>query len=473
MAARPSVRPVSFTQLASGAALLSEGYCNGIMGAVITVLTREYPESQFGTQYYSKVLASITFPGIVCGALIFGWTSDRRLRIGLAGVLVLYCSVFTSVWSSIPVDVGVLVSRLCFLRFLLGIGVGAGHPSVLVHASELAELESTSENVQYRWLVVATNTMINVGFAIAAFVPLVLYWMLEEYFDAVWGLSIGFGTVSAFLWWPPSGRCNSLERIPYWLTFKRYWKDLLRLSLSWFIYGFIAYPLCIYSSMVMNSIMGGSSSLLIVFGWSIVISLLSLAGTVLGAFIIDYLGPKTTMIVGLLLQAAIGFGMGVMHSPLNNHITVFALVYGIFLSLGELGPGNCLSVLAARTAPLAIREWFYGIVVAVGNVGAVIGIWFFPNIIDAFGGSKTMKGNTGPFWIFSGLAILSVLVTFFMRKPCTHDGIKTENKAFCQYLKENGFDVSLASPSGNVSSSIRHRQDEKLATSGSKLRKVM
>lgn len=60
-------------------------------------------------------------------------------------------------------------------------------------------------------------------------------------------------------------------------------------------------------------------------------------GTIGGAFIVDYLGPKYTMIVGLLSQAVIGFIMSGAYVPLTKHIAAFAVVYGIFLSLGEVG----------------------------------------------------------------------------------------------------------------------------------------
>ena len=40
-----------------------------------------------------------------------------------------------------------------------------------------------------------------------------------------------------------------------------------------------------------------------------------------------------------------------------------------------------------------------------------------------------MKGNTGPFWIGSGLAVLSAIVTFLFIKPLSHDGMVEEDKA--------------------------------------------
>ncbi|KAI6133564.1 major facilitator superfamily domain-containing protein [Pisolithus croceorrhizus] len=461
-------KPLSAVSLifACGTALFSDGYANGIIGAVNTLLTRIYPGSKFGTQSYSDILTSIAFAGTVCGMLLFGWISDkvgRKAGMLSAASIVGAFSALSAGSVGVKNSVGGTIAFLCVCRFIIGIGVGAEYPCGSVSASEQTEQEGIAKNAQHRWLVLATNTMIDVGFVIAAFVPLVLYWIFgDNHLRAVWGLALGLGAFPAFavLLWrlrmeePDCYKKNSMKavRIPYWLAFRRYWKSLLGLSLSWFIYDFITYPFGIYASTITNNVTGGNSSLTVVFGWSVVITLFYLFGTVLGAFLIDYLGPKATMIFGLLSQAVIGFIMSGLYASLTNHIAAFAVVYGIFLSLGEVGPGNCLGVLAAKTGPTAIRGQYYGFAAAVGKVGAFVGTWVFPQIINAFGGSKTEKGNTGPFWISSGLAIVSALVTFLLVKPLTHDGMKAEDEAFRQYLEDNGFDVSLMGIPGLVSS---------------------
>ena len=93
----------------------------------------------------------------------------------------------------------------------------------------------------------------------------------------------------------------------------------------------------------LNSITGNSDSLTVVLGWNVVINLFYIPGTV-GGFIVDYLGPKYTMIFGLLCQAVIGFIMSGAYVPLTKHIAGFAVVYGIFLSMGELGEFLLLSL---------------------------------------------------------------------------------------------------------------------------------
>jgi len=174
----------------------------------------------------------------------------------------------------------------------------------------------------------------------------------------------------------------------------------------------------------------------------VVINLFYMPGTLIGAFVVDYLGPKWTMITGLLLQAVIGFFMSGFYVQLTKHIGGFAVVYGIFLSFGEFGPGNNLGLLASKSSPTAIRGQFYGLAAAIGKVGAFVGTWAFPPMIKAFGGDKSVKGNTGPFWIGSGLAVLSALVTYFFIHPLTQDGMEKEDREFREYLEANGYDTS-------------------------------
>ena len=72
---------------------------------------------------------------------------------------------------------------------------------------------------------------------------------------------------------PSHYKKNSMARAPtpYWLIFRRYWKEWLGIALTWFIYDFITYPFGLYSSTITNNITGGSDSLTVVFGWATVI----------------------------------------------------------------------------------------------------------------------------------------------------------------------------------------------------------
>jgi hypothetical protein len=161
-------------------------------------------------------------------------------------------------------------------------------------------------------------------------------------------------------------------------------------------------------------------------------------------------------------------------SRLSSKIAAFAVLYGIFLSFGELGPGNCLGLLASKLGPTAVRGQFYGTAAAIGKIGAFVGTWAFPPMIDAFGGSGSLKGNTGPFWIGSGLAVFSALVTFFMIRPLEADGMKLEEEKVGRSLPFHLLPFKLTPPPFEPSSApillntggMYHKWDSRMSMSG-------
>ncbi|KAI6097154.1 metabolite transporter [Pisolithus sp. B1] len=452
-------------KLTRGTALFLNGYIIGVIGAVITLMAREYRGNEFETQYFNELLASAALAGTVSGMLLCGWIFNGiQSGITLSPFPVILICLVYCIWASHEsprLSVNELVCALFFARFALGICVGAGHScGAAFPFDRWVKQDVIVESTQHRWFVLGTKTMIDAGFVVATSVPLALCWIYGERHNfTICNVSLGLSAVPAFvLLWElvmlpcalqgqsiPAPEPLSSLYIPYQFTLRRYWKSVLGMSLTW-------YPFGIYSSMIINNITGGSSSLPIVLGWSVVIISFYIPGTLLGTFLIDYLGLKTAMfcqIVGLLLQAAVGFTMGIMYIPLADNIAAFAVGYGIFLCLGEVSCGSCLRLLAAKTAPVAIDEQIYVIAATVGKVGAFVGTWVFPQVINIFGGSKTAKGNASPFWIGGGLAILSVVLTFFLVKPLTHDALKAEDKAvnipripsLCLHMEENGMNV--------------------------------
>ncbi|KAF9048617.1 glycerophosphodiester transporter [Panaeolus papilionaceus] len=438
---------------ACGTALFSDGYANGVIGNVNTVLRRVYGADALAAHNYGTTLSSLGFAGTVVGMLSFGYLSDKLGRkfgmMSASGIVVLFSGLSAA---SSGTSVAGLLRMLAAMRFLLGIGIGAEYPCGSVSASEQSEEQHINKKAQHRWFALATNTMIDWGFVVASLVPLILFLIFgNDHLRAVWRLSLGLGVVPAlavFIWRlsmdePTRYKKDSMKhaKIPYMLVLRRYGWSLAGISFLWFLYDFIVYPFGLYSSIILNNVTGGTEDLKVIFGWNVVINLFYIPGTMIGAFVVDHLGPKWTMITGLLFQAVVGFIMSGLYAKLTQHIAGFAVVYGIFLSFGEFGPGNNLGLLASKTSPTAIRGQFYGTAAAVGKVGAFVGTWAFPPMIEAFGGDTTDRGNTGPFWVGSGLAILSALITFCL-KPLDNDGMALEDQRFREYLEANGYDTS-------------------------------
>ena len=152
-------------------------------------------------------------------------------------------------------------------------------------------------------------------------------------------------------------------------------------------------------------------------GWNVVINLFYIPGTMLGALALDYVKPKRMIIAMLIVQAVIGFIMSGLYDQLSQpkNIAAFAVVYGLFLSFGEAGPGNCIGLLASKSSPTGFRGQYYGLAAAIGKIGAFAGTWAFPALIADFPADST-RGITGPFYLGSGLAILAAIIAVRMRR---------------------------------------------------------
>ncbi|KAJ3571382.1 hypothetical protein NP233_g3790 [Leucocoprinus birnbaumii] len=442
---RERIKGVSLI-FACGTALFSDGYSNGVINNVNTLLTRIYSSEKIERNNYGNTLRSLTFAGTVVGMLLFGWLSDkmgRKFGMMSATAIVAVFALLSSASKGAHGDLYGMLAMLSTMRFMLGIGIGAEYPCGSVSAAEQSEEENINRYAQHRWVCLSTYNMILWGNIFSAFVPLVLFWILgNDHLRAIWRLSLGLGAVSAmvvFLWRlnmdePTRYKTDSMKRvrIPYMLVLKRYWVPLSAISAIWFLYDFIVYPFGIYSTTILNNITGGNDSLAVIFGWNVVIHLMGIPGAIGGAWLLDYLDPKWILIGALILQSVVGFLMAGLYKSLTEHIAVFAV-----------RPGNCTILLAAKQSSTAVRGQYYGVAAAVGKLGAFVGTWAFPPMIDAFGGPQSTRGNTGPFWVASGLTLASVIITFFWVKPMSHDGLIEEDRAFREYLEDNGFDTSM------------------------------
>ena len=162
----------------------------------------------------------------------------------------------------------------------------------------------------------------------------------------------------------------------------------------------------------------------------------------LGAPLSDRLGPRYALAAGVTLQAVVGFVMAGCYARLAqpHMVGAFTVVYGIFLSLGELGAGNNIGLIAAKTCATGVRGQYYGIAAAVGKIGAFVGTWVFPYIIAAGGDSETLSAQY-PFWVSSSLCVLSAVLVLVGLPIIGQDTIALEDAKFREYLEANGYDT--------------------------------
>jgi MFS family permease len=295
--------------------------------------------------------------------------------------------------------------------------------------------------------------MIDWGFVIGAFVPYVVAAACHnQHYGTIWRTSLGIGCVFPFVLFfmrlrlkePEEFAKNSMKyaKTPYMLIFRFYGWRLFFVSLIWFLYDFSTYSFGIYSSTILANIYDSAQApLTTVFGWNTVINMFYLPGTMLGAPVSDWLGPRYALVVGVTLQAIVGFIMAGCYGSLSkpHMVGAFAVVYGIFLALGELGPGNNIGLLAAKTCATGVRGRYYGLAAAIGKIGAFIGTWVFPYIVAAGGNDVTSAQY--PFYVSSALCILSAAIALFCLPHIGQDTIQKEDLRFRAYLESKGYDT--------------------------------
>ncbi|KAK3316389.1 major facilitator superfamily domain-containing protein [Apodospora peruviana] len=438
--------------IACGAGLFSDGYINNVIGSVITILAIQYGDV-WKTSNAKRVLGAIAFAGTVVGQLAFGYLADHWSRTNSLILSTIILIIFTALatGSYYKGEAVGMFNILAAWRFFVGIGIGGEYPAGSVGCAEsTGELKSGTRNM---WFIIFTNTMIDWGFVIGAFVPYVVAAACHnDHLSTIWRVSLGIGAVFPcsllvmrfFLKEPEEFQRHSMKyaKTPYLLVLRFYGFRLFIVSLVWFIYDFSAYSFSIYSSTILANIYGSDAPLTTVFGWNTVINLFYIPGTMLGAPLSDLIGPRYALAGGVTLQAIVGFIMAGCYSRLAqpSMVGAFCVVYGIFQSLGEVGPGNNIGLLAAKTCATGVRGQYYGIAAAIGKIGAFVGTYVFPYIIAAGGDSEVLSAQY-PFWVSSSLCLLSAALVLFCLPHIGQDTIAVEDARFRVYLEENGYDT--------------------------------
>ncbi|KAI5949102.1 hypothetical protein KGF57_004932 [Candida theae] len=457
---------------ASGAGLFSDGYVNAGIGNVLSCLKMIYGDEFTKSNAISNI-GSIAFVGTIIGQIGFGYISDKMSRhkgMLIANIMLIVFTLLCAVGSWGKTTQG-FFACLTVWRFFLGIAIGSEYPTSSVIASEFAnQLPAGHRNRYFTWF---TNSMIDLGFVVASFVPLVLLWILTpNHLRALWRISIGLGVIPPlilfFIRLKMSNSTNftklNMKRVAYkdyplWLIFKFYWFRLSIVSLIWFIYDFSVYSFGTFNTIIIGEVIP-NGTLYQNWGWSVVFNLFYMPGCLLGGFVADYLGPRLTLALGVGIQGIIGIAMSACLNSLKKHVAGFVVVFGIFTAFGEFGPGNNTGLLASKTCATPIRGQYYGIAAAIGKLGAFIGTWVFPAIQKHYAYDENLTLQV-PFYVSSALCLFSALLAIFFVPPVGQDAIDREDKLFLEYLRDNGFDrFDMLGDSGIVTTD-EHSTDHK------------
>jgi sugar phosphate permease len=130
--------------------------------------------------------------------------------------------------------------------------------------------------------------------------------------------------------------------------------------------------------------------------------------------------------------------VGCGYEKISKITALFIVLYGLMMSLGNLGPGDMMGLTSSELFATPIRGTCYGISAAIGKVGAVVGTKSFTPI----------QNNLGKKWTFIIAAIcglLGVLIAYFLIPHLKEDDLLEEDIKFKNYLAANGWEGEYGS----------------------------
>lgn len=316
-----------------------------------------YPDAL--TTSMSSRLSNAFLVGMIIGMLGFGVVADQlgRKTGAVATTLLLVLGIALSTGAAGKTQTG-MFWMLAISRGIAGVGAGGEYP-----VSGAGAAEATDENRGLRkhrgfMFAMIADFSADLGYVFGGLVPLLLILIVhnqEKHYELVWRLSFALGLIPpvTIFWFryrmavSTAYRKSSMrkQKVPYVLAIKRYWRPLLGASASWFLYNWISVPFGIFASTITTKVNAGDS-LVTNLGWGVVINAFYLPGPFFGGYLSDKIGRRQTMALGFGLQAILGFILGGANKQITSVFPLFVVLYGIFLTLGEVGPGRygCLSV---------------------------------------------------------------------------------------------------------------------------------
>jgi MFS family permease len=431
-----------------------------VIGNVELLLAILYPESLTNSIYTR--LSNAFLIGMIVGMLMFGVVADQlgRKTGAVATTALLVLGIVLSTAAKGETETG-MFWMLIIARVIAGVGAGGEYPVSGAGATEASDENKTMRKHRGFMFAMIADLSASLGYVFGGLVPLLLLLCVgqkKEHYDIVWRLSFALGLIPpvSIFWFrykmavSTAYRKASMRRqkVPYVLAIKRYRRPLLGASSTWFLYNWIAIvshtviacrrdntdespkPFGIFSGTITNRVNAGDS-LITNLGWGVVINCFYIPGPFIGGYLSDKIGRRKTMALGFAMQAVLGFVLGGAYHRIVPIFPLFVVMYGVFLTLGEVGPGSTVVLASSESFPTAIRGQMMGLCSAISKAGAAIGTQVFIPI-------TTGAGDQGAFLVGSAFAVLGALIAFFVI-PDVGRKLEDEDENWKKYLEENGW----------------------------------
>lgn len=390
----------------SAMGVLLDGFDISIIGVALTIITGLQAFSYSTTPLGKGLMAASTTIGMLIGAIIFGYVTDRHGRKLMYMWDMVIFVVFTA-----AIALSFDYWSLFIFRLILGLAIGTDYTISTTIISEFSPKQSRGKllavNVSAWWIgslvayligylllplgVNSWRWMFAIGI-IPALIVLILRRSVPE--SARWLATSGQIESAKAVEKEISGKSDELKVTPQKVSFgtlfsKKYARATAFVALFWFSYDVAFYGIGLFSPTIL-SIFGLSHANAIL--GSAIFAAVAVIGSFLCIATIDVWGRKAVTILGfsgmtvaLLVLSIIAIGTPKEAFSVGGLAVVIVIMYVLFELTQTWGPGGTDFVFPQELFPTSIRATGQGWGTSVSRIGAILGLVGFPQIVAAAG----------------------------------------------------------------------------------------
>lgn len=455
------------TVITAGMGFFTDAYDLFIVGVVSTILRNTWHISTLDV----SLLSSTALLAAALGAVIFGRIADRMGRKFIYGyeLLVLAAGAIASALAP-------NILWLLLFRFILGLGIGGDYP---VSATLISEYSNRYDRGKLITLVFSTQAL---GLIIGPLLTVLLL-MSHVNQDLTWRILLGVGAIPALAtFWlrrqiaesprfalahgnkaeaeraiqmvvqgkQREGKYTGLHRnitdglvekinpaikitqdgdtiqvhpkqtvsVRTLLTTNRYFLWLIGAAGTWFLLDIAYYGTTVSTPLVVKLFSPHTTLSENMLYTLLIFVIAALPGYIVAALTIDRIGRKRLQWFGFLMMA-LSYGTLFVFPAFTHIVWTFLLLYGLSYFFTEFGPNVTTFVLPAEIFPAAARTTAHGIAAATGKIGAFIGAFLFPLLLN-----NVTFGLPSVMGIAALVALLGFALTFVLPEP-DHKSLET------------------------------------------------
>ncbi len=412
----------------SAVGVFLDGFDISIIGVALTIITA-LPSFSFARTPLGKgLMAASTTIGMLVGAIVFGYVTDKRGRKFMYLWDMIVFVAFTA-----AISLADNYWSLLAFRIILGLAIGADYSISTTIISEFSPKESRGKllavNVSAWWVgsaiaFIVGYLLLPLGvnswrwmFAIGMIPALVVLFLRRSVPESPrWLANAGRTEEAKSVLKEITGGEGSVARSPgrtasiFTLFEKEYIRSTLFVALFWFSYDVAFYGIGLFTPTILT-IFGLSHSNAIL--GSAVFASVAVIGSLLCIATVDRWGRMAVTILGfagmsvsLLVLSIVAIDVPKSAFTAGGFALVIASMYILFQLTQTWGPGGTDFIFPQELFPTSIRATGQGWGTSVSRIGAILGLVGFPQIV-AFAG---LGYGLLFFFAFSVIGLLSTVL---------------------------------------------------------------